>query len=247
VSVLPVPRVEVHESAADLATAVAGALLRVLTVRQAAGEVPDIALTGGTIADKIHRELARLGPGSDVDWTAVSFFWGDERFVAPDSDDRNAKQAREAFLDAIGVDPARVHEIPSTADADSVDAAATAYADTVRVNGTESFDVLMLGVGPDGHVASLFPGFPQIGVDDAIAVGVTGSPKPPPERVTLTFPALNRSDRVWFVVSGADKAEAVGRALAAQPPEVREIPAIGVRGRMETIWFLDRDAASQVP
>ena len=105
----------------------------------------------------------------------------------------------------------------------------------------------MLGVGPDGHVASLFPGFPQLDVDDAIAVGVTGSPKPPPERVSLTFPALNRADEVWFVVSGADKAEAVGRALAAQPPGVHEIPAAGVHGEMQTIWFLDRDAASQVP
>jgi 6-phosphogluconolactonase len=245
-SVLPVPRVEVHESADELATVVAGALLRVLTVRQAAGDVPDVGLTGGTIADKIHREIARLGPGSGVDWTRVSFFWGDERFVAPDSDDRNAKQAREAFLDAIGVDPARVHEIPSTASADSVDAAATAYADTVRAAGSGNFDVLMLGVGPDGHVASLFPGFPQLRVDDVLAVGVTGSPKPPPERVTLTFPALNRADEVWFVVSGTDKAEAVGRALAATPPGVHEIPATGVRGRLQTIWFLDRDAASQV-
>ncbi|MGC4111825.1 MAG: 6-phosphogluconolactonase [Nocardioides sp.] len=242
----PVPRVEVHESADELATAVAGALLRQLTVRQAAGDVPQVALTGGTIADKIHREIARLGRDSDVDWAQVDFFWGDERFVAPDSDDRNAKQAREAFLDALPVDPARVHEIPSTADAADVDAAATAYADTVRSVGSGSFDVLMLGVGPDGHVASLFPGFPQLDVGDAIAVGVTGSPKPPPERVTLTFPALNRSEAVWFVVSGPDKAEAVGRALAAQPPGVHEIPATGVLGQQETIWFLDRDAASQV-
>jgi 6-phosphogluconolactonase len=246
-SALPVPRVEVHESAEDLATAVAGALLRLLTVRQAAGDVPGIALTGGTIADKIHREVARLAAASDVDWSRVSFFWGDERFVAPDSDDRNAKQAREAFLDAVGVDPARVHEIPSTADADSVDAAATAYADVVRAEGGGSFDLLMLGVGPDGHVASLFPGFPQLKVDDAIAVGVTDSPKPPPERVSLTFPALNRSEAVWFVVSGEDKAEAVGRALATTPPGVHEIPATGVRGQVETIWFLDREAASQVP
>lgn len=244
---LPVPRVEVHDSPDDLATTVAGALLRVLTVRQAAGHVPDIGLTGGTIAHLIHREIARLGPASEVDWSRVSFFWGDERFVAPDSEDRNARQAREAFLDSLGVDPARVHEIPSTADADSVDAAATAYADTVRAAGTGTFDVLMLGVGPDGHIASLFPGFPQLRVDDTIAVGVTGSPKPPPERVTLTFPALNRSEEVWFVVSGADKAEAVGRALAAQPPGVDEIPATGVRGRVQTIWFLDHDAASQVP
>ena len=246
-SVTPGPRVEVHDSADDLATAVAGAFLRLVAVSQAAGDVPDIALTGGTIADKIHRELARLGADSEVDWRRVSFYWGDERFVAPDSDDRNAKQARAAFLDAVDVDPARVHEIPSTADVASVDAAATAYADTVRAAGSGGFDLLMLGVGPDGHVASLFPGFPQLDVDDTIAVGVTGSPKPPPERVSLTFPALNRSDAVWFVVSGADKAEAVGRALATDPPDVHDLPATGVRGQVETIWFLDRDAASQVP
>ncbi|HEY2877474.1 6-phosphogluconolactonase, partial [Nocardioides sp.] len=183
----------------------------------------------------------------DVDWSRISFYWGDERFVAADSDERNATQARQAFLNVVGVDPARVHEIPSTDDADSVGAAAAAYSDTLRSEATGTFDLLMLGVGPDGHIASLFPGFPQLEVDDAIAVGVTGSPKPPPERVSLTFAALNRSDEVWFIVSGADKAEAVGRALAAQPPGVQEIPATGVRGRMQTIWFLDRDAASQVP
>ncbi len=214
----PVPRVEVHESAADLATSVAGAFLRAVTVLQDVGEIPRVALTGGTIADAIHREIARLGADTDVDWSRIDFFWGDERFVAPDSPDRNALQAHEAFLDLLGVDPARVHEIPSTADAASVDAAAASYADTVRAAGTGNFHVLMLGVGPDGHIASLFPGHPQLDVDDLVAVGVTDSPKPPPERVSLTFPALNRADEVWFVVSGADKAEPVGRALAATPP-----------------------------
>jgi 6-phosphogluconolactonase len=243
---LPAPRVEVHDSADDLATAVAGALLRRLSVLQTAGDVPTVGLTGGTIAEKIHREIARIGAQSSVDWSRVSFFWGDERFVAPDSDERNAKQAREAFLEVVGADPARVHEIPSTADASSVDEAAAAYADTVRSEGGGAFDVLMLGVGPDGHIASLFPGFPQLDADDEIAVGVTGSPKPPPERVSLTFPALNRSVEVWFVVSGSGKAEAVGRALAAQPPDVHDLPAAGVRGRSSTIWFLDREAASQV-
>jgi len=246
-SALPVPRVEVHESGEELATTVAGAFLQFVTVRQAAGDVPQIALTGGTIADKIHREIARLGARSDVDWSRIDFFWGDERFVAPDSDDRNAKQARADLFDLLPVDPARIHEIPSTADADSVDSAATAYADTVRSVGAGAFDLLMLGVGPDGHIASLFPGFPQLDILDAITAGVTGSPKPPPERVTLTFPALARSEEVWFVVSGEDKAEAVGRALAPRPPGVHEIPAVGVRGQLQTIWFLDRAAASQVP
>jgi 6-phosphogluconolactonase len=243
----PVPRVEVHASADDLATAVAGAFLRLMTVRQAAGEIPQVALTGGTIADKIHREVTRLAASSDVDWSRVEFFWGDERFVASDSDDRNAVQARRAMLAHLAVDPARVHEVPSTRDAETVDAAAAAYADTVRRVGRGSFDLLMLGVGPDGHVASLFPGHPQLDEVEAVAVGVTDSPKPPPERVSLTFPALNRSEEVWFVVSGGDKAEAVGRALATTPPDVHETPAAGVRGQVETIWFLDREAASQVP
>jgi 6-phosphogluconolactonase len=245
-SALPAPRVEVHESADELATTVAGAFLRLVAVRQATGDIPQVALTGGTIADKIHREIARLGADSDVDWSRVDFFWGDERFVAPDSDERNAVQTRVAMLDALPVDPARVHEIPSTADAADVDAAAAAYAATVRAMGSGRFDLLMLGVGPDGHIASLFPGFPQLDLRDVVTAGVTGSPKPPPERVTLTYEALARSEEVWFVVSGRDKAEAVGRALAAQPPDVHEIPAVGVRGQVATIWFLDRDAASQV-
>jgi 6-phosphogluconolactonase len=240
------PRVEVHASPDELATAVAGAFLRLVTVLQAAGEVPQVVLTGGTIAHQIHGEIARLGPDSDVDWSQIDFFWGDERFVAADSDERNATQAREVFLDVLGVDPARVHEVPSTDDADSVEAAATSYAETVRSVGRGGFGLLMLGVGPDGHIASLFPGFPQLDVDDQPAVAVTGSPKPPPERVSLTFPALNRSQMVWFVVSGADKAEAVGRVLAATPPPVHEIPAGGVRGEVGTTWFLDHDAAARI-
>ena len=244
-SELPVPRVEVHESAEDLATTVAGAFLRYIAVRQAMGDVPQVALTGGTIADRIHREIARIGADSEVDWSSIDFFWGDERFVATDSDDRNAKQARAAMLDALPVDPERVHEIPSADDADDVDAAAASYADTVRAMGGGRFDLVMLGVGPDGHIASLFPGFPQLDVNDAIAAGVTGSPKPPPERVSLTFGALNRSRCVWFLVNGEGKAGAVAQALAPGT-DVHDIPAAGVSGEAETIWFLDRASASQL-
>ena len=104
--------------------------------------------------------------------------------------------------------------MPSTADASDVEAGADAYSDTLRSLGSGAFDVLMLGVGPDGHIASLFPGFPQLDVDDRIAVPVTGSPKPPPERISLTLSALNRAKAVWFMVSGDEKAPAVARALA---------------------------------
>jgi 6-phosphogluconolactonase len=247
VSTPPVPRVEVHEDAADLATSVAGAFLRLVTVQQAAGEVPQVGLTGGTIADQIHREIARLAADSEVDWSRVDFFWGDERFVPADSEERNAVQARRAFLDSLGVDPARIHEVPSTDDVATVAEAADGYADVLRSTGSGRFHVLMLGVGPDGHVASLFPGHPQLDARDAVVVPVTDSPKPPPERVSLTFEALNRADEVWFVVSGEDKAEAVGRALAPTPPDLHEVPAAGVRGALQTIWFLDRESASRVP
>jgi 6-phosphogluconolactonase len=243
----PSPRVEVHESADELATSVAGAFLRLVADRQSSGVVPQVALTGGTIAEAIHREIARLAPDSDIDWSRIDFFWGDERFVAPDSPDRNAVSARAEFLEVVGADPGRIHEVPSTADAESVEAAATAYSDVVRSAGAGRFHLTMLGVGPDGHVASLFPGFPQLDVHDQVAVPVSGSPKPPPERVSLTFGALNRSDEVWFVVSGGGKAEAVGRALAGTPPDVHELPAVGVRGGAATIWFLDRESASRVP
>ncbi len=237
------PRIEVHDDPAALATAVAGELLSRLADAQAAGGIPQVALTGGTIAEDIHREIARLSPGAEVDWSRVVVWWGDERFVASDSGDRNSAQAGAAFLDAVGVDPANVHAMPSTDDVADVDAGATAYAATLREHGSGEFDVVMLGIGPDGHIASLFPGFPQLD-DEGIAVGVTGSPKPPPERISLTFSSLNRARSVWFLVSGDGKAAAVSAALGGA--DLHEIPAAGVTGREETIWFLDRAAASHL-
>lgn len=238
------PRIEVHETAGDLATAVAGELLGRLAEAQASGSVPQISLTGGSIAGRVHRELARLSPDSEVDWARVVVWWGDERFVAPDSPDRNDAQARQDFLDVVGVDPANVHPIPSTDDAQDVHAAASAYAGQLREHGSGEFDVMMLGMGSDGHVASLFPGMPQAGADDAIVVGLRDSPKPPPERVSLTFSALNRSRCVWFLVSGEAKAQAVSQAQSVG--DVNQIPASGVHGSAETIWFLDRDSASRL-
>ena len=236
------PRVEVQPDATALATAVAGELLSRLADAQSAGHVPQIGLTGGTIADAVHREVARLSPGFEVDWGRVVVWWGDERFVARDSADRNAGAARAAFLDAVGA--TQVHEMPAVEDAADVAAAATAYSATMREHGAVEFEVLMLGMGPDGHIASLFPGHPALDLD-AIAIGLTDSPKPPPERVTLTLPCLNRSRCVWFLVSGEHKAAAVAAALAAEG-DPHEIPARGVVGRQETIWFLDRDAAAHL-
>ena len=239
-------QVEVHDDAAALATTVAGELVRRLLDAQARGEVPQVGLTGGSIAERIHAELGRIGTRSDVDWSRVVFWWGDERFVAADSEERNARAARSDFLDVVGADPAHVHEAPATDSGLSLDEAAAAYGQEVREHGAGSFEVLMLGVGPDGHVASLFPGHPALDVEDQVAVGVPDSPKPPPERITLTFAALNHARTVFFVVSGEEKAGAVVRALAgdgAPGASVHETPARGITVA-EQVWFLDRPAAS---
>lgn len=237
------PRIEVQPSAETLATAVAGELLSRLSDLQEAGREPQVGLTGGTIAEAVHRELARLSPGTEVDWSRVVVWWGDERFVAPDSPDRNGLQARTAFLDSVGA--TQVHEIPSATDVGTAEEAADRYSETIRAHGAGGFDVLMLGIGPDGHVASLFPGHPAAAVTDRIAVAVHDSPKPPPDRVSLTFEALERASTVWFLASGEGKAEAVARALAPDG-DVTDTPARGVAGVDETTWWLDRAAASHL-
>jgi 6-phosphogluconolactonase len=233
---------------AEVAAAAAERFVQRMAAAQSRGEEPHVALTGGGIAHALHQQIALRAAAHDVDWTRVVFWWGDERFVAPDSDDRNARDARAVFLDVVGA--TQVHEIPSTAGAADVDAAASAYSQLVRSAGAGEFDLVMLGMGPDGHVASLFPGFPQLDVADRIAVPVMGSPKPPPERVSLTFPALNRSRAVWFLVTGAGKADAVRRALA-EDGDLHDTPARGVRpapadGAGDITWFLDLAAAAQL-
>ncbi|KRF36071.1 6-phosphogluconolactonase [Nocardioides sp. Soil805] len=238
------PRVVVHEDAQTLAGDVASMLLDRLEAAQARGEVPHVGLTGGTIADAIHREVARRAVDSSVDWSRVDFWWGDERFVEAGSPDRNARQAREAFLDGLGIDPGRVHEVPAADVVATAEDAAAAYSEAMRTQGAGFFEVLMLGVGPDGHIASLFPGHPGLDATDAIAVAVHDSPKPPPDRVSLTFEAMDRARAVWFLVSGDGKADAVAAALAGG--DVHEIPARGVVGTDETLWLLDEAAASSL-
>lgn len=243
------PEIRRFSEADALAEAVAEAFVARLSSRS---ELAEVSLTGGTIARTIHRSIAaRAG---EVSWADVRFWFGDERFVESDSSDRNAGQAREDLLDALiaehGLPTDRVMEVPASDQVADVRAAATAYADLLRHEGTGGFDLVMLGMGPDGHVASLFPGHPAAQVTDEIAVPVTDSPKPPPERVSLTFEALTRqTDAVWLLVSGEEKAEAVARALAEEGSVV-ETPARGIAAHAdpatEIVWWLDEAAASRL-
>ncbi len=233
--------IRILPNADEVAHAVAEEFVARLAAVQAEGRVPSVALTGGTVANQIYRAVAAM-PSAHVDWMKVDFWWGDERYVPADSTDRNDRAAELDLLDVVVVDPARVHAMPAADEVHlDVAQAAASYGELVRTRGGGLFDLVLLGVGPDGHVASLFPGFPQLDVDDEIAVAVTGSPKPPPERITLTFSALNRTREVWFLVTGDAKADAVTRALA-DDGSVHETPARGITCQ-NRIWWLDEAAA----
>jgi 6-phosphogluconolactonase len=241
-------QVDVVPTAGDLARSVATRLVEHLVALQRDGRVPSVVLTGGTIAARVHRAVLEVPEHSEVNWSRVELWFGDERFVPAGDSERNALQAREAFLSALPVDPARVHEMPASdgAYADDVDAAADAYADELRrvLGPSPRFDVLMLGIGPDGHCASLFPHHDAVAAD-GLAVGVRHSPKPPPTRISLTMPLLQHADEVWFIASGEGKARAVRDALSGA--DVHDVPAAGPQGLRSTLWLLDAGAASQLP
>ncbi|MEV1329970.1 6-phosphogluconolactonase [Micromonospora costi] len=244
--------VAVHADADLLAQAVAARLVVKLLDAQAERGQASVVLTGGRIAAAVYRAVVALPARDAVDWSRVDVWWGDERFLPEGDPDRNETQARAALLDAVPLDPARVHPMPAAGGpggADPEEAAARYAAELAAAArpGTAAlphFDVLMLGVGEDGHVASVFPEHP-VHYESRPVSAVRGSPKPPPLRTTLTLPAINTAEEVWLVASGADKARAVGMALASAGPV--QLPAAGVRGVSRTLWLLDRPAAADVP
>ncbi len=209
-----------------------------------------VCLTGGSVGIAVLAAAAGSPARNAVDWSKVHFWWGDERWVARDSDERNEKQARASFLDHLAVPEANVHPFASSDDGLSLDEAADAYARELAAYGADGvpyprFDITFLGVGPDGHIASLFPDREGIRETERSVIAVRNSPKPPPERLSLTRPVLNASARIWLVLAGADKASALGLALAGA--SYSEVPAAGAKGRKRTVFFVDRDAAAEVP
>lgn len=248
------PEIVVHADKELLARAVAARLVTRLVDVQASRGTASVVLTGGGIGTGVLAALAESPARDAIDWRQLSVWWGDERFLPSGDPERNETSARAALLDHVPVDPARVHPMGATDGPDGKDAeaAASRYADelaaAVRTEDhgpVPRFDVLMLGVGPDGHVASMFPEHPGVHEDQRQVVAVHGSPKPPPTRLSLTFPALNAAREVWFLVSGAEKAQAVRLALGGAGPV--QIPATGVRGQQRTLWLLDRAAAKELP
>ncbi|GAB3081424.1 6-phosphogluconolactonase [Pedococcus soli] len=245
------PVVLVHATKQLLSDASAARLITALVDAQTARGEAHVVLTGGTMGSAILASVAASAARDAVDWANLHVWWGDERFLPAGDADRNETQNREALLDAVPLDPAKVHAMPGPdgPDGDDVAAAAQRYAAELAAaagDGAPSptFDVLLLGVGPDAHVASLFPGHPDQLTSGVAAAPVHDSPKPPPTRITLTFEALARADRTWFIVAGADKAHAVKVSVAGAAPA--QSSAAQVKGRQETLWLLDAEAASEL-
>ena len=241
------PGVMVYDDAQSLAVAVADRLIERLAEAQALRGSASLVLTGGRTGIAVLKQVRTTPPRrQDVEWSAVDFFWGDDRFVGKSHPDRNELQARRALLDHLDVDPARVHPMEASDGKYGADAgrSARAYRQLVaehQVEGEPLFDICLLGIGEDGHVASLFPGLDAVQERTLTALSVHGSPKPPPTRITLTLPALCGSREVWLLATGGGKADAVARVLAGAA--AAEVPAAGVRGLDRTLWFLDSAAA----
>lgn len=244
------PTVVVHPDAATLAKATAARLLLRLLDAQSTHRPVHVALTGGGMGARVLAEVAASPLRDAVDWTGVHLWWGDERFLPAGHPERNETQALAALAGTLDLPAGNVHAVPPADAVASVAEAAIAYAGELAAFAGDAddagpaappFEVVLLGVGPDGHVASLFPHHPALEVADRTTVAVADSPKPPPERVSLTLPAIEAAAEVWLVVAGAEKAGAVRDALAGADP--RDIPAAAVRGRTRTMWLIDVAAA----
>lgn len=221
------------ESADSLAKRAASDLAEKILNLIEARESVHIVLTGGTVGIKTIAELAPLLTGNDL--SKLHLWWGDERFVDAKSKDRNFNQANDALISKVSIPAENIHPMPS-AEAGALSAAATAFAEEIEVV-APIFDIVLLGVGPDGHVASLFPGSnPEI--HGELVVAEYDSPKPPPRRISLSYKALSSSVEVWFLVAGEDKADAVSKVF-----QERTLPAALVSGQNLTRWYIDAAAA----
>ena len=241
--------IETYADADTLVAAAGDRLVIAIVAAVATRGVAHVVLTGGGTGVKLLKHVGEHGAA--IEWSKVHLYWGDDRYVPADDDDRNDKQAREALLDSLDIPAVNVHAMPASDGefGDSIEDAAAAYAEVLAANAPDGstapeFDVHLLGMGGEGHVNSLFPHTPAVREQDRLVVGVTDSPKPPPRRITLTLPAVRRAREVWLVVAGAEKADAVAAAVAGAAAD--EVPAAGAIGRDATVWLLDEAAAAKL-
>jgi len=235
--------VAVHPDAEGVSRAVANRMAGAIVRTLADADVAHICITGGRGG---HGALTALAADEGIDWHRVHVWWSDERFVPAGDDQRNDTMAREALLDVVDLPSANVHPMPTSDDFTDVGEGAQAYTWELAAYGDPCppFCISILGMGEDGHVASLFPGHPGLR-ETRPAFPVTDSPKPPPVRISMSFDVINSADEIVLIASGAGKADAVG--LFVNDPGPLAVPAAGVHGRDLTLLVVDETAAVHLP
>ena len=237
-------RTFVYPDAAAVAETTAARLLVATADAVATRGGAHIVLTGGGVGVATLARAAASPLADIVDWTSVHVWWGDERFLRLGDPERNEVQAQRALLSGLRLPEENIHRVASASAVSGAAEAAEAYASELAGFGdpAPAFDVLLLGLGPDGHVASLFPGRPEVKVDGTTVVAVEDGPKPPPTRVSMTLPTINGAREVWIIAAGAEKAAAVAQARGRGP----EVPGGMVHGTERTLWLLDTAAAAKL-
>ena len=221
--------------------ALAGSLITRIVERQAATGRMRLVLTGGRTSAAVVQAVLRTSGKSAIDWETLEIWWSDERYLPAGHPQRNDVMVGGLLTSAPGNTPV-IYSIAGPESSTSPEDAAAQYAQSLP---TAGWDVVMLSLGEDGHVASIFPESPALHAQ-APVLAVHGAPKEPSVRVTLSAHALSNASEVWLMASGSDKATAVRLAMdpAAGP---LQMPVRAIRGRQRTVWFVDADAAMRLP
>lgn len=233
-------RVQTGRDAADLAELAADWMIERLA---SGGERLSVSLAGGSTPRRLYALLAAEPRRSRVPWERIHWFWGDERVVPPDDERSNERMAREALLQGVPVTPSQIHAVPTGLATPEASAEAyqqdliSFYGRSVLDPARPLFDVVLLGIGPDGHTASLFPGKPAVEETSRWVVASEPGLDPRVARITLTLPALASSRATAFLASGADKHAILARIAAGE-----DLPARRVRADGDLVWFLDQAA-----
>jgi 6-phosphogluconolactonase len=235
--------VRVFADVNELSLRVAEATVRTINESVQTNGNFSLVLSGGSTPRTLYRLLSSQFR-DQIPWRKVHVFWGDERYVPLDDPHSNYRMARETLLDTVPCPPGNVHPMP--AELSDPDTAARDYEETLRNYFSRDwprFDLVLLGIGEEGHTASLFPGSPALEETKRWVVAVK-VPAEPPRRLTLTLPALSHAANVYFLVTGSNKAQALHNILN-RPPDPKNYPASGVRlARGTVIWWVDREAAA---
>ncbi|KAA8529316.1 hypothetical protein F0562_033885 [Nyssa sinensis] len=245
----------IQESLDELCTDLADYIAELSEVSVKERGVFAIALSGGSLIGLMGK-LCEAPYDKTVDWAKWYIFWADERVVAKNHVDSNYKLAKDGLLSKVPIVPSHLHSIN---DSLSAEEAANDYEFVIRqlvrtrvisvsdISDCPKFDLILLGMGPDGHVASLFPNHSVLNEEDEWVTFITDSPKPPPERITFTLPVINSASNVAVVVTGSSKAEAVHLAIDDVGPDFPSLPARLVQPTQgKLVWFLDKPAASKL-